>query len=74
MLLLIFASSVIFVVETMESVKADAALHRRLHNVEIGCIIVFTVDYLLRVCTCWSRPSIRAIERESQTASVLRYV
>jgi len=65
-LLLIIASSTCFVVETVETVKANDRAVEIMHMIETACMVTFTVEYLARVLTCSQRP------RENQ--SVLRYL
>jgi hypothetical protein len=55
-MLMIFISSVAFVIVTMADVQADQQLMDRLTVTETVCIIAFTVEYLARVLTCWARP------------------
>jgi voltage-gated potassium channel len=54
-MLLIFASSVSFVVESMAAVRADPELRGDLKLLEEVCIIAFTVEYVLRVACCTHR-------------------
>ena len=56
MQLLIFISSVIFIIETLEKVRADQELLETFHVVEWMCIFAFTIEYLMRVATCTRRP------------------
>ena len=65
-LFLIVASSTCFVVETMESVRANPEMVDIMHTIEIACIITFSAEYLLRVVTCSQRP------REDR--SVIKYL
>lgn len=58
MQLLIFVSSVIFITETLESIRADPETLSTFHTVEWVCIMHFTVEYLLRVATCTRRPQV----------------
>lgn len=56
MMVFILASSVSLVIETIESVKSDAAWVTMLHLFEIVCVVVFTLEYLTRLATCTARP------------------
>ena len=54
---MIFASSVSFVMETTEMVRADPVLKNKLHILENACIIAFTIEYVVRVACCTHRLS-----------------
>lgn len=58
MQLLIFLSSVIFICETLEAIRADPGTLSTFHTVEWVCIMHFTVDYMMRVATCTRRPQV----------------
>jgi voltage-gated potassium channel len=54
-MLMIFASSVSFVMETTPTVRSDPDLQSNLRLLENVCIIVFTIEYVLRVACCTHR-------------------
>jgi hypothetical protein len=61
MQLLIFLGSCIFIAESLESIKSDKDILSMFYFIEWFCIFNFTLDYLARVATCWTR------EGESQS-------
>jgi len=64
MQLLIFVSSVIFVVETLESVKTDQEALDIMHVVEWICVGQFTVEYIIRMSVCTHRPGEIIVEED----------
>ena len=55
MQLLIFISSVIFVIETVEEIKKDKVMVGRMHVIEWICVIIFTIEYVIRLMVCTVR-------------------
>ena len=55
MQLLIFIGSCIFIAESLEEIKCNADTLNLFHIIEWFCIGNFTLDYLARVATCWTR-------------------
>mmetsp|Transcript_32830 Transcript_32830/g.94190 ORF Transcript_32830/g.94190 Transcript_32830/m.94190 type:complete len:784 (-) Transcript_32830:247-2598(-) len=54
-LLTIIASSLSFILGTMTECKMDtAAWCRPLKGVELFCLLLFIIEYALRLCTCWA--------------------
>lgn len=55
---LIFISSVIFIVETLEVFQEPdmAETVRQMHVAEWVCVVAFTIEYLLRMSVCTNRP------------------
>ena len=58
MQLLIFISSVIFIVETLEVFQEDDMKETvsQMHVAEWICVVAFTIEYVIRMCVCTHRP------------------
>jgi|EP01046_Picozoa_sp_COSAG06_P003606 voltage-gated potassium channel len=58
MQLLIFISSVIFIVETLEVFQEDDMKETvsQMHVAEWICVVAFTIEYVIRICVCTHRP------------------
>lgn len=56
MQMMIFVSSVIFIVETLESIKNDKPTLDIMHVAEWFCVICFTIEYVVRISVCTHRP------------------
>eukprot|EP01043_Picozoa_sp_COSAG02_P053115 COSAG02_NODE_5822_length_4016_cov_7.403321_3_plen_480_part_00 len=58
MQVLIFISSVIFIVETLEVFKEPDMEEtvRQMHIAEWVCVVAFTIEYLVRMAVCTNRP------------------
>ena len=54
-MLMIFASSTSFVMETTAGIRSDQDLLDQLHLLENICIIAFTLEYVVRVSCCTER-------------------
>lgn len=53
-------------IDTQQSVKDNAELNSFLKTAETVCIISFTVEYVVRVSLCWSRPT--------ENPSIIKYI
>ena len=56
-MVMIFASSVSFVMESTQTVRSDPELKGNLHLLENSCIIAFTIEYVARMACCTHRLS-----------------